>query len=324
MSSVFYIGATGYIGGSLLVELVKRYPDWKITALLRSDKHADTIRALGLSLVMGSFEDHALVTEQSRMADLVINTADSDNVAFNAAILAGMKQRFEEGKPKGTLIHTSGCAVCLDKKTDGKVDPQGRVWNDINVDDIKAITPEMMHGQVDVPILKAGEEGYLNAYILCPGGIVGTNKGPVKSARSFFTRFLAQLFSQLGGVYIGEGTSEFLFVHIDDLVDLYLRVIDIAVEGKDSGASPYERYYYVTANGVAWKEIAGSIAGELQRRGVLKDGTPKAVKLVDLNNPLLAFVAMDEHMVAGRGNALGWKPRHVELKDYMEDGLDEI
>ncbi|KAI0056477.1 hypothetical protein BV25DRAFT_1920922, partial [Artomyces pyxidatus] len=136
MSTAFLLGATGYVG-SLLVALRERHPELAITALVRNPAHLAKIRATGTTVLQGSFADVDIIAEQSYLADFVFNVADSDDVALMTAILKGAKRRVDDGKPKNVLIHTSGAAVFLDGSTEGKYDPEGRIWNDNNEDDIK-------------------------------------------------------------------------------------------------------------------------------------------------------------------------------------------
>ncbi|KAI0312779.1 hypothetical protein OF83DRAFT_613776 [Amylostereum chailletii] len=325
MPSIFYIGATGYIGGSVLVPLINRYSDWKINALVRNKKDFASIRELGATVVEGSFADAALIAEQSRVADIVINTADADDFPLTTAILTGLKQRFDEGKSKGALIHTSGCAIFLNDKKDGKLDPNCKAWNDTNEEDFKSLTTSQLHGQVDVPILQAGEEGYVNTYILCPSGVIGATPAgvPVKNG-TLFLKIIAQAYIEAKeGFYVGEGTNEFHVVHIEDLVDYYLRVIDFAVNGKDVGASPYERYFIVTAATTNWKMVAQTVSQDLYRRSLLKSSVPKSVALSEVH-PWLSWISADERPVAGRGEGLGWKPRHGGLQQYIKESMDEV
>ncbi|KAI0312778.1 NAD-binding protein [Amylostereum chailletii] len=286
MTSVFYIGATGYIGGSVLVSLIKQYPSWNVNALVRGEKYFEPVRALGVTVIHGTFSDESLIAEQARAADIVINAADSDHVQLNAAILVGMKQRFDEGKPKGILIHTSGVSNFHDGTTEGKYNPDCRVWNDARENDIKDINTSQMHGHVDVPILKAGEEGYVNAYIVCPSGVVGATPAdaPVKNG-TILLKVVAQAYVEAKeAFYIGEGANEYQLVHIEDLVDYLMRVVDIAVNGKDEGASPYARYFIVTTGATTWKEIAEIAAERLHRRSILQNPTPRSVHVSEVQS----------------------------------------
>ncbi|KAI0312892.1 hypothetical protein OF83DRAFT_1066457 [Amylostereum chailletii] len=325
MPSVFILGATGYIGGSLLVRLLKEYPDWTFSALVRNEKHFEAIRSAGVTVVPGSFTDKSLITDRSYSADIVINAADCDDIPLTEAILSGMRKRFQEGKQKGILIHTSGTGCFIDGKREGKFDPQGKIWNDTNEDDIRSITPAMPHGQVDVPILAAAGEGYINAYFICPGAILGPSTGPVKSATIFLKHFLSAFTAFKGAVYVGDGTSEFAFVHLDDLLDLYLRVIDTAVSGKDADASPYARYFFAASHGVAWKDSTAAVAAALHKRGRLDDATLTSVSITEDSHPyrFLLYAASSERVVAERGKTLGWNPRIFDLQSAVDETIGD-
>lgn len=116
--------------GAVLAELVKAHPELKITALVRNPSHVKAIRDLGIEVVEGSFSDTDLISSRVRVADITVNSADSDDVALNAAILAGQRARVEnDGKPPAVLLHTSGVAVFVDDGKDGKHNPNSKVWN---------------------------------------------------------------------------------------------------------------------------------------------------------------------------------------------------
>jgi hypothetical protein len=151
LSTVFYIGATGYIGGpwlpilvptytvtefvvlplgAVLADLVKSYPELKVTALMRNPSRAKAVRDLGVEVVQGSFSDTDLISSRVRAADITINSADSDDTALNEAILAGQRARVvDDGKPPAVLLHTSGVAVFMDGGKVGKHDPNSKLWN---------------------------------------------------------------------------------------------------------------------------------------------------------------------------------------------------
>jgi hypothetical protein len=154
-TTIFYIGATGYIGGkyhysttstiitgpdlttslplgAVLADLAQAYPDIRVTALVRNPAHSAALTANNnvVDVVEGSFSDTALITSKARDADITINTGDSDGVELTKAILVGQKLRVTEDlKSPAALLHVSGVAVFADGTTDGKHDPQAKVWN---------------------------------------------------------------------------------------------------------------------------------------------------------------------------------------------------
>ena len=103
-------------------------PDINITAIVRSSEHLDSIAATGTTPVQGDFSEHAKISDLAEKADIVVNAADSDDVALNEALLAGLKRRKDNGKGKGVLIHVSGGAVFTTKGDGSKVEG-GKIWD---------------------------------------------------------------------------------------------------------------------------------------------------------------------------------------------------
>ncbi|KAI9512289.1 hypothetical protein F5148DRAFT_14024 [Russula earlei] len=242
ISTLFYIGATGYIGGAVLADLVKVHPDLKITALVRNPSHFQAIRDLGVEIVRGSFGDVEIISSHARSADVTLNFGDSDDVTLNEAILAGQKARVEEdGKPRAILLHTSGVAELSDGGKEGKHDANGKLWNDGVEADIRSITPQMLHGQVDVPIFHASDQGYTESYTVCPAAVVGPSTGPIPASSAFFKYLTQFVLASKKPLYVGEGANLFHAVHLEDLVDLYRLVFARILSRTDAKASPYAR-----------------------------------------------------------------------------------
>ena len=119
-ANVFFIGATGYVGGSFLSRLLELpTPPHKINALIRSsekikifenlsERHSNCIG------VQGSYDDHHLVERLAAENEVVIETADSDDVPMMKAILKGMKRRHEKTGKVGVLIHVSGTGTIVE------------------------------------------------------------------------------------------------------------------------------------------------------------------------------------------------------------------
>ncbi|KAJ6595529.1 hypothetical protein DFH09DRAFT_905865 [Mycena vulgaris] len=207
---VLIIGAAGYIGGSILSTLQRNFKSLELHALLRSLENEEALKHAGVHTIsaQGNMSD-ALITDWSARVDLVINAADSDNVPLTEAILVGIKRRWEETSQRGILLHISGVSVFLDEQTDGVFNTAGKIWKDTSEEDMKAIRQSALHAPVNLKIMQAGAEDFVNAYTVFPGATVGHALGPVKAA-SFFVKAITEMaLAYQSAIYVGDGDNEF-------------------------------------------------------------------------------------------------------------------
>lgn len=109
MSSILFIGATGYIGGTVLDHL-NRHPkrsDYEITVYLRSTEKAKGFEKLGYKTALGSLDDVEELAKLASESDIVFQTADADHLEGTKAILQGFKTRFQKTGVAPILIHTT-------------------------------------------------------------------------------------------------------------------------------------------------------------------------------------------------------------------------
>jgi len=305
----------------VLVALLQTYPDLKVTALVRNPAHFDAVRRLGVEVVEGDFTDVDLITSHARKADITINSASSDDVTLTNSILAGQKARVvEDKKAPAILLHTSGVGVFLDGK-EGKHDPNSKVWNDGNEADIRAITPQMLHGQVDHPIMSASNEGFTESYIICPSAVIGPGTGPVPSPSIFFDFIMQIAFGFKKAVYVGEGSNLFYMVLLEDLVDLYRRVFARILSREDAKAGPYARYYIAVSTPMTWKHIMTIFAGVLKSKGKLEDATAYSIPLIGGTPPASTFLGASQNLLGERAKELGWEPKPVVLEEWVDAGI---
>ena len=104
--NVFVTGAAGFIGGSIATGLVRA--GHNVTGLVRSTEQANELRELGITPVIGTLDDSALLAEQARAADAVINAASSDHRGAVDALLDALR-----GSNK-VFLHTSGSSIVGD------------------------------------------------------------------------------------------------------------------------------------------------------------------------------------------------------------------
>lgn len=102
-TKIFILGATGYVGGAILTELLRTSAAFTITALVRKDQDIETLEALGVKTIKGTFTDLDKIEKASHDADIVYNAADADDMKLTQAVLKGLKSK----KERGVLIQTT-------------------------------------------------------------------------------------------------------------------------------------------------------------------------------------------------------------------------
>ncbi|EME42192.1 hypothetical protein DOTSEDRAFT_89648 [Dothistroma septosporum NZE10] len=86
------------------------------------------------------------------------------------------------------------------------------------------------HGKLNPKTWNHG--GKLKTAIVCPPDIYGPGRGPGNTASVFLSAFFDEIVGTIGApFYGGEGTNTRSWVHIEDLVQLYSRLIEAAVAG---------------------------------------------------------------------------------------------
>ncbi|KAH9945012.1 uncharacterized protein BXZ73DRAFT_95999 [Epithele typhae] len=222
-TSIFLTGATGLIDGSVLARLLAhpKAADFEIIALVRSEAKGRLLQAnFGVKPLVGSLQDVDKIAAVSEAANVIINTADCDDLPSAEAILSGMKARHDKTGEVPILIHTSGTAMLIN---DAKgVYLAETVYDDMNLEQIKSIPPSALHRHVDIPIVEADVAGYIRAHIVAPSVVYGVAKHALVDAGianpfSMCGQLLARAAIKRGRpVIVGEGKCSWSHVHIDD------------------------------------------------------------------------------------------------------------
>jgi hypothetical protein len=67
-------------------------------------------------------------------------------------------------------------------------------------------------------------------------------------------------------------------VHINDLVELYLLVLSLALSGKDK-SNPYAKFYFGSVHEHVWGDVIRQIGQILYEKGVIPSSQAKSVTL---------------------------------------------
>jgi nucleoside-diphosphate-sugar epimerase len=295
---VFVTGVTGYIGGSIAARLVRE--GHRVVGLTRSADRVEALRGRGIEAVVGTLSDVDLVATAAASADAVINAADSDHRAVVEALIDALA---DTGKP---LLHTSGSSIVGDDArghasdsvfTEATVRPGGP-WRP---------TPDKAaRVAIDRLIVKAADRN-VRSVVLCNSLIYGHGRGIGRDSVQL-PRLVTQARRSGTARYIGPGENRWSTVHIDDVVDLYLRALADAPAG---------RFYFVENGEASFAEMAQAVADALDlgqaepwdlESAIAEWGYEPAVYALGSNSRVRAEAARAE---------LGWTPRHGSVVQWI-------
>ncbi|OCL13479.1 NAD dependent epimerase/dehydratase family protein [Glonium stellatum] len=331
MTKIFVTGATGYIGGDALYVIANAHPEYEITALVRnSDKGAKVASQYpSIRLVYGDLDSTALLTEEAAKADIVCHWANADHEAGVTALVAGLAKR-QDASP-GYLIHTSGTGIL--SVADAERGSYGiraeKVYDDWDgVGEVTSLPDTAVHRNVDKVVLAAGTEqsARIRTAIVCPPTIYGPGRGP-DNQRSMQAYEMAKATLKRGkGFQVEGGQNLWTMVHVQDLSQVYLRLVEEAVKGGGNATWGPQGYYFAENGDFVWGDVAKAIAKNAHKKKLIPTAeidnvtTEEADKLVSYGSYLWGMNSRSRAVRARK--ILGWNPTQKSLFDLLPDIVD--
>ncbi|XRM42714.1 hypothetical protein ABZX51_005925 [Aspergillus tubingensis] len=300
MSRIFITGATGYIGGDVLYALTQALSSCRITALVRSEKKASLITSKFPSVtpVIGDLDSAAQIASEASKADVVLLWIQISG----ASLLSGAE------------VATSSYGQA---RAQNHNDLQG-------ISEIRSIISSSPKRVVDQMLLNfSSERPNIRTAIIYGPLIYGLGRGPVNQ-RSIQLPDLAKATLRLGhGVQVGKGLSCWSNVHIADLSNLVVRLVQ---ESEDrQGRNPLlwnENGIYFAENGkMPFGEISRRVAAIAFQNGFTRSAYVQEID-AETADKLTAHGAIlwgsNAQYTASRARELlGWKPAGPSLEEVI-------
>ena len=125
--------------------------------------------------------------------------------------------------------------------------------------------------------------------------------------------------------YIGDGSSLFQSLHVEDFPPFVLKVLDLALQDPEPKSSVYERCYIVTSQATTWKETSNAFAKLLYKQGVVKSPEAKSVSLKEAGTGELPNLQAGSMLLKnGRAKRLGWKPVKEGILEYLAKEVEAL
>ena len=237
---ILVTGATGFIGAAVARKLSQQRHE--VLALSRSDAAAAKLRAAGLTPVAGDFAVPASLAAPAAQVDAIVSTASIGQVEGTPesfakdrdAVAVMTKALGDLGKP---LIFTSGSAI-FGVFTKGEASPT--IFDEDHPVPLPASVFAPPEAEVPPPFIEAfggamapraeTERAVLKAagvrgIVIRPGLVYGEGKG------YDLPNLIALAKNHGAAPHLGAGGVRQGYVHIDDLVRLYVLALERALAG---------------------------------------------------------------------------------------------
>jgi nucleoside-diphosphate-sugar epimerase len=287
---VFVTGASGWIGSAVVPELL--HAGHQVVGLARSDGSARAVAAMGAEVLRGDLADTDALHAGAVGSDGVIHLAfvvpsmseaatrtDAQAIATFTTALAG------SGKP----LVISGATLT----TPGRPATEH--------DELVATGPLAARVANMRTALAAAEAGVRSSLVMLPRSVHGQGE-----RHGFIPQLIARAREKGVSGYIGDGTSRWPAVHVQDAATLYRLALEQATAGSVLHA--------VGDEGVQVREIADAIGRHLDlpaRSLPAEEFSPVLQRLLTTDMPASSTHTQD---------LLGWKPTHPGLIDDIDQG----
>ncbi|KAM0513358.1 hypothetical protein ACHAPE_008010 [Trichoderma viride] len=293
---VFVTGASGLIGGAVIQELIRS--GHSVLGLVRSDKSAEKVKALGAEVLRGDLSDLSVLKYGAASSDGVIHLAfihDFDNFGQSC------QTDREAIKAMGAVLAWSDRPLLITSGT--MLLRQGQVGTEDDSFDPKS--PNFsLRGESEELAKRLASEGVRTAIMrLAP-----VNHGDGDD-HMFISNLITVARRTRVAAYIGEGLNHWPAVHYLDTAVAYRLALE--------KATPGTTYHVVAERGVALRDIVGVIG---QKLGIPVES--KSFEDCQKSFSHFASVVMADNVASSAKTqaALGWTPTQCTLLTDLERG----
>jgi nucleoside-diphosphate-sugar epimerase len=268
MSKILITGATGYVGGTILSQLIKSTApsirDLTFDLLIRDEAQAKKLKdAYGPrinTIKWGGLTDVQSIEDTASKYNIIINTASGFIPEGAVAFVTGLARGIKEGKPAPWMLHISGCSNFADCPLTQPPVPV-REWNDEAdgsqiLDHEKRLNEAEPYSQrtTEIKVLETAAELGVQAISVNAPCIFGEGTG-LFNRQGLVIPLITMYVVQHGYGWKLNETANFDWVHVIDLADLYVLLVRTILEREDHGVG----YLPTGRNGIMFVEAGRAL-----------------------------------------------------------------
>lgn len=178
-------------------------------------------------------------------------------------------------------------------------------------------------------LVNADDEGYVKTYLISPPFVYGEVdnrfvRANIQNSHCWaWSMYINPAFSRGKAGFPGKGLNKFGCVHIDDLVDIFLLVLN----AENTAPHGKEGIYFASPAEFTNKELATAIGEGLVALGKTSDPTPAAYTEEELKKflppPMDVILGNNARCSSERSYSIGWKPKYGSNATLFENARAE-
>ena len=186
-------------------------------------------------------------------------------------------------------------------------------WDDADEISHARIPPHAPHRFVDLKVFEAAEQGFVSAYLIVPPTVFGKGLGTFAEYRMSIQipRLIYHSLMYRQATYVGPGENVWPNVHVADLAELYLLILDAALSNASAPERHCQLFYPVTEH-FSWSAVSERIAQLLHAQQLLPHPVARSGLMPGW------FWGSNVRVTSSNSSALGWQPHHGGTQAMMD------
>lgn len=320
---VLVVGATGYIGGTILSHLAVETSGYCLTAVVRRQQDAETLESHYSSRVTAitieSFATEKLV-QAAQFADVVIyacrNTQDGVDELMRGLADDHRVQASDSHVRKKLFIMLSAIISVVNPRNMQLGELSGRVYSDVeDAGHIMNLPESNWHVRQEQDFLRKTLEFGITGVIMSLPFALGNGTGSVR--RMSFAHQYVKVTSEVGRPFVlGKGLNRWSWCSVRDIARA-VAILIVEIRAGNAGSRPY--YYYVETGEFAVREEAlaiGKMLGLGHEDDILHFDYDQFKEFMP---ELPALWGVSCRVKADRLRNAGWEPKDKDWRAQLDN-----
>ncbi|KAJ5995600.1 hypothetical protein N7481_002577 [Penicillium waksmanii] len=339
--NVLVTGASGYIGGSIVAEILSLKRGGTLGALVihaavRSLEQAQSLTKLDVNVFQLNLSDETAVTESllSNDIDLVINNATCIDPQIASSLISGLQKQREATGREVFFVQTTGLSA-FDENTNW---PFGEVKDTDNVYGLERQSRETyVVREVDTFVIEQTKKAGVTGFLIFPPTLHGRGSGTWNQLSPQIPALIQASINHKQVYKFGESRDATL-AHVSDVAKFYGQLIEAIFLGKKLPAGE-DGHYFLVSHVVSWWDIMDRLAANLHERGLVTTASTKVWPSDEMAAESVGVPTRFAHSIwnsspkvlCEKATIIGWKPvwtgesflnsLYQEVDDFLELGL---